>query len=178
MKTTLENLPLVIRENRLKELAINIVKYQNFKTSAFINKIDSAGYTKTSLVSLISYCIIYIQTGRKNNKVTSSVYKYIDDAIKQCIQPLTPSERDQRWNRKKSNKKKEVVTPVQKVLQNINDKAIEDKKYQIAVQVDDNIKLQDDLKHAEGFLDGLRFCGKVNVKIVRVKIEEVNEQSQ
>ena len=176
MKTTLENLPLAIRENRLKNLAINIVKYQNFKTSAFINKIDSAGYTKASLASLICYCIIYIQTGRKSNRVVSSVYKYIDDAIKQCIQPLTPSERDRRWNKKKPNKKKEIVTPVQKVLQHINDKAIEDKKYQIAVQVDDSIKLQDDLKHAEGFLNGLRFCGKVNVKIVKVRIEEINEE--
>lgn len=176
MKTALENLPLAIRENRLRNLAINIVKYQNFKTSAIVNKIDSAGYTKASLEALICYCIVYIQTGRKNNRVASSVYKYIDDAIKQCIQPLTPSEQDRRWNRKKSNKKKEIVTPVQKVLQHINDKAIEDKKYQIAVQVDDNIKLQDDLKHAKGFLDGLRFCGKVNAKIVRVRIEEANEE--
>lgn len=176
MKTTLENLPFVVRQNRLKELAINIVKYQKFRTGAFINKIDDAGYTKTSLASLISYCIIYIQTGKKNNKVSGFMYKYIDDAINQHIQPLTPSERDRRWNRKKSSKKGEIVTPVQKVLQHINDKAIEDKKYQIAVQVDDNIKLQDDLKHAEGFLDGLRFCGKVNVKIVRVRIEEVNEE--
>lgn len=176
MKTTLENLPLVVRQNRLKELAINIVKYQNFKTNAFINKIDSAGYTKTSLASLICYCIIYIQTGRKNNKVVSSIYKYIDDAINQHIQPLTPSERDRRWNKKKSSKKKEIVTPVQKVLQHINDKAIEDKKYQIAVQTDDSIKLQDDLKRAEGFLDGLKFCGRVNAKIVRVRIEEFDEE--
>lgn len=175
MKTTLENLPLAIRENRLKELAINIIKYQKFRTSAFINKIDDAGYTKTSLASLISYCIIYIQTGKKNDKVASSMYKYIDDAINQHIQPLTPSERDQRWNRRKSSKKKEIITPVQKVLQHINDKAIDDKKYQIAVQTDDSIKLQDDLKHAEGFLDGLKFCGKVNAKIVKVKIEEIDE---
>lgn len=170
MKTTLENLPLAVRQNRLKELAINIVKYQNFTTSAFINKIDNAGYNASTLKLMICYAIRYIKTGEKNKRA-SALYPYIDEALKKHIQPLTPSKRDQRITRLKQKS-----IPVQKVLQHINDKAIEDKKYQIAVQTDDSIKLQDDLKHAEGFLDGLKFCGRTNVKIVKVKIEEVNEE--
>ena len=166
----LKDLEKKVQENRLRNLAINIVKYQNFKTNAILNKIDWAGYSKSAIATYINCGISYIRKKiRKKNTV--NLYNYIDEAKANCITPLVPKENEKR----EEKKQKQKIIPVQKVLQHINDKAIEDKKYQIAVQVDDSIKLQDDLKHAEGFLDGLRFCGRTNVKIVRVRIEEVNE---
>ena len=51
--TTLENLTQKVQENRLNNLAINIVKYQNFKTSEIVIRIDGCGYSKWSLISYI-----------------------------------------------------------------------------------------------------------------------------
>ena len=87
--TTLENLPDIVRENKMKQLGENIVKYQKFKISAILNKIDYAGLSKSTLNSYITSGINYIKTGKKY-KQYGSYYKYIDEAIERHVQPLTP----------------------------------------------------------------------------------------
>lgn len=175
MKTTLENLPMAVKENRMRNLAENIVKYQKFKTSAFVDKIDNAGYTRNSLASLISYSIAYLNTGRKTNKLGSSLYKYIDDAVEK-IYPLTPSKEEKRERRgvAKKNILNDKITPVQKVLKQISDKAKEDSKYQLAIKVGDSLKLATNTEYADAFLDGMKFLGKTDAKLVKVRIEEID----
>ena len=91
MITTLENLDKAVKENRLRNLAENIVKYQNFKTSEILRIIDNAGYSKVSLEAFINAGINYVHTGKKISK-RGNLYKFIDDALNKHIQLLTPKE--------------------------------------------------------------------------------------
>lgn len=95
MITTLENLTEKVRENRLKNLAMNIVQYQNFKTKAIIRKIDNAGYSESTLRFYIDKGISYIKSG-KIYKELGNFTNYIDEYIAHHIQPLVPSNYDKR----------------------------------------------------------------------------------
>lgn len=170
MNTTLENLPAAIKENRLRNLAKDIIKYQKFKTSAFINKIDNAGYTKNSLAAMISCGIVYLKTGTKNSSTNSQLYNFIDE-YKTKTEILTPLINEQREIQRRNIAKK---TSVQKVLNQISNKAKEDSKYQLAVKVGDSIKLANNTEYANAFLDGMKFLGKMDAKLVKVRIEEID----
>ena len=82
-----------IQENKFRNLAENIVKYQKFRTSAIIAKIDNCGYTRSSMYNYINFGIQYINNGCKTRQA-GSIYKYIDEALAKHIQPLTPSENE------------------------------------------------------------------------------------
>lgn len=163
--TTLENLPQKIRENRLMQFGENLVKYQNFKTNSVIAKIDNAGFSKGTLVSYVNSGINYIKTGRKFSQY-GDFYKYIDIALKKCVQPLVPSAEDKR-----------LIRPYKRHC--INEKPIgivekvEVINTQYAVKMENNIRLLGNLECAKAFLDGLSFMGKTDAKIIRIKIEEV-----
>lgn len=159
---TLENLPQRIKENRAKQFGENIVKYQNFKTNSIIAKIDNAGFSKSTLVSYINSGINYIKTGKKFSQY-GDFYRYIDEAIKKHVQPLTPSKDDKRLIRPV---KKSCINPqmAKDVLKHNN---------QYAVQMKDNIRLLNNLECAKAFADGLIFMGKTDAKIIKIKIEEV-----
>lgn len=171
MNTTLENLPVAIKENRMRNLAENIVKYQKFKTSAFIDKIDNAGYTKWSLTTLISAGVMYLNTGKINKNAPSSIFKYIDE-FKDKSQVLLPSKKQERGIARGAALKN--TAPVQKVLKQISDKAKDDSKYQLAVKVGDSIKLASNKTYADAFLDGMKFLGKTDAKLVKVRIEDID----
>jgi hypothetical protein len=163
--TTLENLPQQIKENRLKQFGENLVKYQNFKTNSIIAKIDNAGFSKGTLVSYVNSGISYIKTGKKFSQY-GDFYKYIDEALKRCVQPLVPSKDDKRLSRPYN---KSYINPqmTKDILRQNN---------QYAVQIGDNIRLLNNLECAKAFTDGLSFMGKTDAKIVKINIEEANEQ--
>lgn len=143
--TALEKLPQKIRENRLMQFGENLVKYQNFKTNSVIAKIDNAGFSKGTLVSYINSGINYIKTGKKFSQY-GDFYKYIDIALKKCVQPLVPSEKDRRLSRlhkKPINKKTENLIGIVEKIEII------DTKY--AVQMGDNIRLQKSIDCAKSF---------------------------
>lgn len=170
MNTTLKDLNTAIKENRLKNLAVDMVKYQNFKTSAIIKKIDNAGYSNSSLVTMIFYAIRYIKTGEVNARA-KTIYPYIDEALKNHVQPLTPSKQDQR-----SARSRQKATPIQNVLKKINEQAIskENNRF-LGIKIGDKIIIKESLDEIKAFQEGLIFMGNNDSKIVKVKIEEVNE---
>lgn len=167
MNTTLENLTEKVRENRLRSLAKNIVQYQNFSTSSIISKIDDAGLSYYTLKNYIDYGISYIKTGKVNRNI-SSIIGYIDENIKNCIQPLTPKNEEKRGFKKQSKTiiKKDTVLPVQNVLKNIVTKNI---NKSIAIKIDNNIVLLTSEEEANGFIKGINFMDK-NIKCNLINI--------
>lgn len=168
MITTLENLTEKVTQNRLKNLAINIVKYQNFKTSVILKKIDNAGYSKQTLISYINSGIAYINGGNKFSKY-GNIYKYIDEAIKDCVQPLTPAFNEKRDFSKSKFKNKNVEIPVQKVLNKIKVNA---KQFQYAVKIENCLNIVENNDEAIGFNKCLAYMNKPIGSIVKVVIEE------
>lgn len=93
--TTLENLPQVIRENRIRELATVIVKYQNFKTCIIMAKAAYLGYARGSLGAYIQFGLEYLNEGLRNKK-GGKLFDFIDEVLAKHIQPLTPAINEQR----------------------------------------------------------------------------------
>lgn len=173
MNTTLENLTEKVRENRLMNLAKNVIQYQNFKTSTIIKKVDSAGLTLSTLKGYIDNGISYIKTGKINSGVKGFV-KYIDANLKNCVQPLTPKKEDERCFKKSPNKsihKKEAALPVQNVLKEITAKNI---KKAIAVKMNNNIVIQSSEEEANGFIKGIEFMDKnLECKLINISYEAI-----
>lgn len=165
MNATLENLTEKVRENRLRNLAINVIKYQNFSTNAIIRKIDNAGLSEATLRFYLDKGISYIKNGTIY-KAMNNFNKYIDEGVEKHIQPLTP---------KDSEKRRTIATERKSCINSQIVKDILRQNNQYAVQVDNNIKLQPNLECAKAFADGLSFMGKTDAKIIKIEIEEVNE---
>ena len=159
------------QENRLRNLAINIVKYQNFKTKAILAKIDHEGYSKTSIVSYIQHGISYIKTNKRDGKA-GNIFNYIDEAIQKCVTPLIPKDNEKRVFINRKPKK----LPIQNVLKKINEQAIskENNRF-LGIKIGDKIIIKESLDEIKAFQEGLIFMGNNDSKIVKVKIEEVSE---
>lgn len=165
----LKDLERKVQENRLRNLAINIVKYQNFKTNVILSKIDNDGYTKSSLIGYIQHGISYIKD-KTRHKNCGSLYNYIDEARNNCVTPLVPKENEKRIQLNRRTK----TIPVQNILKKINEQAIskENNRF-LGIKIGDKIIIKESLDKIKAFQEGLIFMGNNDSKIVKVKIEEV-----
>ena len=176
MNTTLENLTEKVKENRLRNLAKNIVRYQNFRTSIILAKIDDAGLAEATLKNYVDYGISYIRTGKVAKQITGIV-KYIDEYIKDCVQPLTPKQEEKRQIGKIRSQatvsvyKKEATLPVQTVLNQLIAKNVHKS---IAVKLNDNIIVLSTEEEANGFIKGIKFMDKnLECKLINISYEVI-----
>ena len=165
MNTTLDNLTEKVLENRARNLATNIIKYQNFSTNAIVRRVENSGYSERMLRFYIDKGIAYIKHGTARKEL-GKMAQYIDDGLKECIQPLVPSRCDKRRSFKKESK---TVAPpkVVRVLEAINKK-----KTAFVVKFNNNALMYEGKDEAEAFKQGLYFAG-INANIVEIKYEEV-----
>lgn len=99
--TTLKDLPQELRDKKAYDIATIIRKYQDYKTSVAAQKLDSTltlGTRKNYVMGGVSY----IKTGKKMPCVPSYIYEAIDKVIKECVQPLRPSENDKKRSYKRN----------------------------------------------------------------------------
>ena len=89
--TTLATLPEDLREKKFMDVAIDIVKYQNYKTSAIMPKIKHEDFNSSTLVNYVNCGITYIKTGARKQPAPKFLYDCIDKAVEKCVQPLRPS---------------------------------------------------------------------------------------
>jgi hypothetical protein len=157
------------QEDRLRTLAFDIVRYQNFKTKAILLHIYHNGYSKKSLTSYIQHGISYIKT-KKKTKGGGNIFNYIDEAIKNCVTPLTPEDNEKRIFLQRKPKK----LPIQNVLKKINEQAIskENSRF-LGIKIGDKIIIKESLDEIKAFQEGLIFMGNNNTKLIKVKIEEI-----
>lgn len=163
-------LPQVIKENQLKKIAYDIVKYQKFRPSIAVSKMN-ASYTNGTKLNYFKAGVAYIENKTKSQTTATGLYDYIDEAIRTHIQPLTPTQAEKRviYNYKK---KKEVKTesPVAKVLREIRN--AEPKIY--AVKVNDKYIAQNTLNDAKAFANGIKFLKpNQDVGIVYLIVKEI-----
>lgn len=115
----LENLKEEVRQKQLRDFALAIVKYQNFKTKAALAHI-SYNSSKTTTENYFGCGVRYIKSNRKvkHNNIPLKIYDYIDEFLEQHVQPLTPSIKDTRSEykvRKNIYHGKNSVPPVAKL---------------------------------------------------------------
>ena len=94
-KLALADLKTYHQDYKLQKLATNIIKYQNFKSSAIPDEVKKDFSYKT-FASYFSQGLRYIKTQYKNPKTSKKLFQFIDEELKRCIQPLTPSEKDKK----------------------------------------------------------------------------------
>ena len=158
----------------MKNFAVDIVKYQKFKTKIFLEKTKNnySDYSEKTAANYFDNGVAYINTGIKRKMCSNKFYSYIDEAIAQCIQPLTPCNEDKRRIFKNTYTKKDVILPVQKVVNNLmKNKLVETFEY--GVRYNDTIKVfgTDETK-AKIFLAGIEFMGGKGKLVSITDLEE------
>ena len=160
-------LPQVIKENQLKKIAYDIVKYQKFRPSIAILKMNTS-YTNGTKMNYFKAGVTYIDKKIKNSTVTSGLYDYIDEAIRVHTQPLTPTQAEKRVTY--NYKKKEAEHPVVKAINEIKNT----EPRICAVKVNDKYIAQNTLNDAKAFANGIKFLKpNQDVGIVYLIVKEI-----
>ena len=174
----LETLKEDIREKQLRDFALAIVKYQNFKTSAAVKYINY----NSSEVTIRNYfgCgVSYIKSNGKirHQNMPTGIFKFIDEYLAQHVQPLTPSKSDERKeykSRKNIYHGKNSIPPVAKL--DIVRKPLIEKYDDYGIKSPDGyVKICKSRDYAEGYMEALKDNGKIidEYKIIAIKISEV-----
>lgn len=155
-------------EEIFKNLAYDIVKYQNFKTNAVLSKLNYP-LKNSTLRNYVDCGVKYIKRKVKNGGVSKYLYECIDKAIAEFVQPLKPNKYEQRTFYKIDYTKKEQTPPIAN-LEMVNKQVAAEISY--GVKFGDVIKLFKHKADAEIFAGGIRFTGS-DVNLVTVELGEV-----
>lgn len=173
LSSSLENL----KDDMTKKKAMEIVKYQNFKTRIALERMDvkMARQVFDSAVGYIRY------KTHNPSIVTKSLKEAIDECIANHVQPLTPKEHEKRqvYARRsevqrliKESKKyhsKDAVPPIAK-LEIVKQPVVENFEY--GVKQGDNIRLFKTETEAQFFINNASFFSREPLKLVEVTINE------
>lgn len=153
----------------LRQLIKQIYKYQKFKSSVILNKINRANYSETTVKLYINKIKQYLKTGVKVHSTPANVYNILEELKAVHAPILTPSE---------SEKAKVYKTRKQKVSEPI--KTVEPPRYiekippQYGVMCENKIVLQPSKEMALGYLECYKIIGDGKaVKLVTIDIEEI-----
>lgn len=168
----LENLKEEMRKKGIRDFALAVIKYQNFKTNVAIKKInyDATDITKTAYFN----CgVAYLRSGVIHKGIPSKLYEYLDEFKKQCVQPLTPSENEKRQIRKRNKAAGRSAVPPVARLDIVKMPLTEHFEY--ALKCNNRFLLCRSKDFAEGYLEALKDKGENidNYKIVAVTVSEV-----
>ena len=119
--------------------------------------------------------ISYIRKGKINKQAMSKkMIEALDNCIRTCVQPLTPSSEERRIFRKNEFQKKDVKPPVSK-LEIVNKPVTS--KFEYGVKIGDCIKMLDSEKEAKAFIQGAKFIDhQIECKLVEVEFNIVEEK--
>jgi len=171
--STLETLKEDLEAKKWREIAEDIIKYQDFKIDIAAERMRG----NLSIVTKRNYVIngrYYLKTGEKYNKYFQcpSLLKYIDIVQSEHLQPLVPKQHEQARIVKPKRKDytgKEARPPITE-LQVVNNPICA--KIEYGVRYNDMIYLAEDEKFARSFLRGIEATGH-SAKIVSVELGEV-----
>lgn len=115
----LENLKEEVRQKQLRDFALAIVKYQDFKTKIAVEHVNYDSSRET-IENYFGCGVSYIKSNFKvkHRSIPPKIYDYIDEFIAQHVQPLTPSAADRRSEykqRKNIYHGKNAVPPIAKL---------------------------------------------------------------
>lgn len=150
------------RKNKFKNYALTIAKYKKFKTSAILRNLpkDIDFGAKATQHKYVYAGVRYLEDGIVDKSCPKELYKELDDCKFKCIQPLTPSSKDQRI--KAERKAKAIPNKPQKL------------KYGIII--DNTIKMLEDKNSANTFASGVKFTNEnIKIKVISFEIKEEME---
>lgn len=168
MNTTLQQLPTIFKESGNQRMANWIVRYQKFTIKAAIKNAPD-GYSEKTLQSYMTYGSQYLKNGKKV-KLLKFLYPYLDKALQQHIQPLTPSIAEQKRVFKNDFTKKDNTPPVAKLACVTKPLTA---KIQYGIRFDDTIKIFESEEAASWFNKGIEFAKGEAGKVVTVELGEV-----
>lgn len=164
--TPLNQLPIEIAKKIALEKASNIIKYQNFKTSAAMKNFNNLS------LSQFTCGIAYVKRGLwHKNAVSRPLKEALDELLAKKLQPLTPTKEDARQFCKAYNTKKDTKLNIQK-LDILNKPIIA--KFEYAVRLNNDIKVLNSELEAKAFYEGLKFVGNNEAKLIHIEVKEVN----
>ena len=168
MMITLQNLPEAVKENKTKNLAEWVIKYQKFNFKA-AKQFAPDGYTDKSLQNYLYNGCKYLERGTINPMFKAFCRK-LEELKQKCVQPLTPSLENRKREYKKDYTKKEATPPI------INVPVIRKTltaQIQYGVKFDDFIKLFESEEEAKAFNKGIEYAKGEAGKLVTVELGEV-----
>ena len=160
------------RKQKLKKVAEDIVKYQNFQASIACEKMNT-NLAKSTKMNYITCGRYYIKTGNKykGNVVGNNFYLYLQEAIDKHIQPLTPAFNERKREIKKDYTKKASTPPIKKIIEQKGDLTT---KIEYGIKTENKVILELDENNARAFLRGLKFLkSDINAKLVTVELTEI-----
>jgi len=173
LSSSLEN----IKEDLIKKKAMEIVKYQNFRTKIALERM-SVKMPRQVFDSAVGY--IRYKT-YNSSIVTKSLKDAIDECIANHVQPLTPKEEEKRgmYARRSEIQKlrkiskqyqaKDAIPPIAK-LEIVKQTVSENFEY--GVKQGDNIRLFANEELATNFIQNVKFFTDKEVKLVEVTVNE------
>lgn len=158
----------------LDNIALNCVKYQNFKTTAILSKINYAPYKTITARQYLNRGIKYIQT--KDKAVCNHLLvEAIDRQLDKCVQPLTPSKKEERpkdWKRSR-RRPVSITTPTETTTTTITTSEPITKFFYYGLKYGDIIKIMDEQKCLD-VIENLKWMDKdKDVYLVHVDYEIV-----
>lgn len=160
MRKVIEN----YKKQQIKQKAIMIVKYQNFKTNIALKKME----IKVSK-PVYEAGVSYLKRGKITAPLSNIMKEAIDTTIKECIQPLRPTSAEERKWKFPIYQSKEAKPPIC-ALPIIHKKLTT--KFDYGVLVNNCIKILDSEKEARIFLEGIKFINGEG-KLLEIEIKEI-----
>ena len=111
-KFALSNLKELHKEQQLRTLACNIVKYQLFRANKAVHKMESH-LSKTTTITYFKAGVKYIREGIEKPRINQNLFRLIDECIKQHVQPLTPSKSEKAVIHKKHAARTKTVKTIE-----------------------------------------------------------------
>lgn len=162
-----------IKDDCFKLLVKQLYKYQKFKNSVALTKINRMQYNELTVVSYMSYLRKYLAVGAKNKKVTDKFYNIIDELKAKHEAILTPSESDACKRNKPYKTATSTPSPTPP-------KPVETPKYieiapdQYGVKIQNTIKLYANKEACDAYIECYKeFNGDKPVEVVKVEFEYV-----
>lgn len=156
----------------LRQLAKQVVQYQDFSTSKAIAKMNIGAYKEWTARQYFQDGRKYIKTGRKvrNGKNPPNLYNYIDEFLEQKLQPLTPKDNEKAKVQLSTPKYEPQKIEVPVVRKQPTPKQNNDK---YGVLINNSVKIYKTIEQCKAYQDACIDFGKNEIKLVRVKIEDL-----
>ena len=162
-KLALADLKTYHEDQKWRTLAKEIVQYQNFRAAKACKKISGdwqLGTKKNHFNIGLRYMRNKIRDGHMGNKF----YNFIDEAIQQHVQPLTPSISDKAHPRKPRS-----TQPVERPHFDIPKQLTQPFEY--GIRYKNNIAIADE-QAATNFINICKSLGIDGVRVVTITVEE------
>ena len=170
--TTLENLEQDLKKKNFMDLAMNIVKYQKFKTNIALKKFN-VNFKDNTKSNYFGLGIMYLKNKERRKSIPTTLYNCIDECLEKHVQALTPSVEEERGKIRRNYTRKSAIPPIAK-LEIIN-KPVSTNNIEYGVKIGDMITLMPNREYARGFLAGIKSLKEVEAKVITVELGDINE---